>query len=369
MLPQFAEASTAPDEIYSNKTGFITTYGMLEKRVNEICFAAAHNAFANNQDRRSSWSWDTYKDGHNLGTMNHDISIKKMLEVGYRYIDLDIGDNGNDKTGCYHRYRLAGYTNLNGNNGILPKIKSFLDEYPKEIVIIYISDVYNGTIDLTKLRHNATLQPGTEDYEIQFKNVLDDMQDTGLLEMVYNYSGDEQTPYNDRHDLIQVPGQDIEWPILGDMINNNKRVLFLERDKGISVDIPFKNQNNDPNNTTVENLDLTDAFITNMLNQHSNKYVSSGYMNDWGAAAGDKDAAMINNNGSRIFDIIKTAYDTFKTNGVSNTINGVQVDYAAGRLSQGGYLEPTPVDATNRFNYYQFGYDWSEETVEQWYWE
>lgn len=364
------KAANENDEaIYSDSTGFITTYGMLDKRIDEITFAGTHNAFANNMDRRSSLPWDTYKTGSNLGTMNQNISIQRMLEIGYRYIDLDIGDNKDGETACYHRYRLSGYTNLNSTNGILPKIKSFLLSNPKEIVIIHISDTYNGTINPFKLRHQATLQPGEAQYEVQFNNVLKDMRDTGILEMIYNFSGHNQTPYAELHGKVQTPGQDIPWPTLRQMIDSNKRILFLERDKQISVDLPFKNQNGDPNNTTKENLDLDGAFLGELASSNSHKFVAVALLEDWGAAAGDLNAAYINNEGRKIYGILKEAHNTFDIYGISKTVNGVHVDFATGNKLQGGWTEVSPVDAVNRTNYERFGYEWSPTKVGQWYWE
>lgn len=261
-------------KIFSDSTGFITTFGMLNQPLDKIGFAGAHNAFSNNQDRRSSFAWDTYKTGHSLGTENHKISIKTMLEKGYRVIDLDIGNNGNGNTGCYHRYRLAGYSNLNGNNAILPKIKAFLDENENEIVIIHLSDVYNGTIDLTKLKNQSTYHKGEESYNKQLNNLFEDMSNTGLLSMTYNFDGTSGISHDDLYKHMKVPGQDISWPTIKEMLQSGKRILFIERDEGIAKDIWFKNQDGDPNKTTPENLHVTQALLDDFKSGSSNKFIN-----------------------------------------------------------------------------------------------
>lgn len=352
-------------EIFTEKTGFITTYDMLDKTVDRISFAGAHNAFSNNKDRRSSYVWDTYQTGHDTGTENHDISIGSMLSLGYRVIDLDIGNNGNGKTGSYHRYRLRGYSNQNGTNAIQPKIKRFLDENPSEIVIIHVSDVYNGTIDLTKLRSNSIYHKGEEAYNNMFKNFTTDMKNTGLLKMCYNFSG-EMT--GDLYSKIKVPGKDIPWPSLKDMLKSDKRVLLLERDESIGVDIPFKNQNGDPNNTNKDNLNLSSAFLNDLKDKNKNKIINITFAEDWGAAAGDKNAAKINNNGRKIFEINEKVDSILKDNDIKKVVNVVYVDYATGNSKQGGFEEVSPVDAVNKENYKNFGYTWNQNSVGKWFW-
>lgn len=355
------------DDVFTDKTGFVTTYDMLNKSVDKIAFAGAHNAFSNNEDRRSSLAWDTYSNDHSTGTMNHDISIKTMLEVGYRFIDLDIGDNGNGHTGCYHRYRLRGYTNFGGSNSILEKMMAFLRENPSEILIMHFSDVYTGTIDLTKLRNNAIYHPGDGGYYAQFNRVITDLKNDGALPMVYNFNGNYDASFNDLFGSMKVPGKDMPWPTLKDMIKTNKRILYLRRDDNISIDLPFKNQNEDPNNTTPENLNMDQNFL-NRARDSKNQLINSGYVEDWGASAGDKNAAKINNNGRRIYDILTKADNTFKDAGIDHRVNTAMVDFATGNAKQNGFVEISPVDAVNKANYRNFGYDWTKEKVGQWYW-
>lgn len=357
-----------PTDIFTDSTGFVTTYGMLNKRIDEIGFASPHNAFSNNEDRRSSYAWDTYKTGHDLGTENHNISIGTMLNVGYRIIDLDIGDNGNGKTGSYHRYRLSGYSNLYGNNSILPKIKKYLDDNPGEIVIIYLSDVYNGTIDLTKLKNNSIYHKGEDGWLKQVNNLLDDMQKSGLMTKVYNFNGTSRTSHDLRYDRIQVVGKDIPYPTLKDMIQNDKRVLFMERDAGATKDIWF-NCGNDPNEATKDRLSLSDNLVNELTGSCSNRIVNINCMHDWGASAGDLNAAKINNNGRRIYEILTRANKYFKDRNCNKVVNSISVDYATGNISQGGFEEVSPVDAINRANFDNLGYPWTSSSVGRWFWK
>ena len=321
-------------KIFSDATGFITTFRMLSKPLDKIGFAGAHNAFSNNQDRRSSYAWDTYKTSHSIGTENHKISIKTMLEKGYRVIDLDIGNNGNGSTGCYHRYRLSGYSNLNGNNAILPKIKSFLDENENEIVIIHLSDVYNGTIDLTKLKNHSLYHKGEENYNKQLNNLFKDMRNTGLLDMTYNFTGSSSTGHDELIKNMKAPGKDISWPTIKEMLQSGKRVLFLERDEGIAKDIWFKNQGGDPNKTTPENLHITQSVLDEFKTNSANKFINITCTEDWGASAGDIEAAKINNNGRRIYEIVKKANTVLKNDGIDKLTKVLYVDYPTGNAKQ-----------------------------------
>lgn len=361
-------ATPGAEQIYSDGTGFITTYGMLDMKVNQIGFAGTHNAFSNNKDRRSSFAWDTYTDGHNLGTQNQNISIKTMLDVGYRVIDLDIGDNGNGNTGCYHRYRLSGYSNLNGRNAILPNVKQFLNENPKEIVILHVSDVYNGTINPFKLRNHAIYHKGEAGHTKQMSNMLKDMRETGLLQMTYNFSGNNNTSYNALYSSIQAPGHQIQWPTIRQMIESGKRVLFLERDQNISTNIRFKDHNQDPNKTNENTLDINTNKIAELKGSAADKLCNLSMSEDWGASAGDINAARINNEGRRMYGILKKANSIMKDNNVPKLINMVSLDFVTGNTKQGGWLEVSPVDAVNRANYDAFGYTW-DSSVGQWYWE
>ena len=358
---------TNASRVFADGTGFITTFGMLNKTIDQIGFAGAHNAFSNNQDRRSSLAWDTYKTGHDLGTENHNISIQTMLEKGYRVIDLDIGNDGSGHTGCYHRYRLAGYSNLYGGNAILPKIRTFLDLNPSEIAIIHLSDVYNGTVDLTKLKNSSIYHKGEDAYYNQVNNLILNIRDSGFLDKLYNYTGDGKG--DDLYKDIKIPGKDIPWPTLKEMIQSNKQLLFLERDTGISKDIGFKNQNGDPNNTTAENLNIPQDLLDDLKGGSAKKIINVTCTEDWGASAGDMNAAKINNNGKRIYEIVKKADSTLKDNDIKKLVNVLYVDYATGNTKQGGWIDVSPVDAMNRANFDYFGYPWEKDAVGRFYWE
>ena len=347
------------DQVFTNSTGFITTFGMLDKKINQIGFAGAHNAFSNNQDRRSSYAWDTYTTYHNIGTENNDISIRKMLDVGYRVIDLDIGDNGNGKTGSYHRYRLSGYSNLVGDNGILNKVNEFLTDNPGEIAIIHLSDVYNGQLNLASLRSNSTYNSGTSEHTNQVNNMLNAMKSIGLLEQVYNYTGTNETKHDNIFGLMTKPGVNAEWPTLKQMLQSNKRLFFVTRDNGFGTDIGFNTTVNDPSTSNEQTVILDEKFMNNLRGESANKSVNLTLTRNYGASAGDKGAAAINNEGRRLYSMLNKINSTIKSNGISKSVNTVFLDYATGNKFQGGWLDVSPVDAVNRANYDNFGYNWN----------
>lgn len=357
-----------PFRTFTSSTGFVTTYGMLNKRVDEITFMGSHNAMSNNQDRRSSNSWDTYTDNHDIGTENHKLSIGEHLRQGYRVIDLDIGENGNGKTGSYHKYRLQGYSNLNGSNAILPKIKGFLDENPGEIVIIHISEVYNGTLDLTKLANGGALEHyGTSYYGQHMTNMLKDMRDLGMLQHIYNFTGDNNTSNDNLYGELRTPGKEgNEWPLLKEMIKQDKRILLIQRDAGVGKTVRFKNLNSDPNNVLPENLNITEELLDELqVNGDSHKKIlNMEIFEDWGAAAGDINASYVNNDGRRLYNAIKAANQQFKDAGINKIVSFTLLDYTDGnrnRTNGRSRILISPIDAANRLNFDNFGYEWVEQ--------
>lgn len=346
---------------------FITTYGMLNKRVDEITYMGAHNAFSNNEDAKNN-----YSNSRSLGTENHKYSIAKQLQYGYRVIDLDIGKH-NGNTGCYHRYRLAGYTNLWGPNSILPKIKIFLDENPGDIVILHLSEVYNGNLDLTTITTESLYPYGTEEHEGQVENMMFGMKETGLLEMTYNYTGNNNTPRDQYFENLNILGDTQgSWPVLKDMLKSNKRVLLIQRDEGFGHTVRLNNEADDPTQVSISDIN----FSSNTLNElgsngsRAGKMVNLELFLDWGAAAGDINAAYVNNDGEHLYDIFTEVNRQLREGNTNKVMTFALLDYVVSTThsSRPDDIEVTAIQAANRLNYDNFGYEWSRDRVIN-YWD
>jgi hypothetical protein len=170
-------ATTAP----SNSTTFRCNGlgNLCNLAVDKILFATVHNAAATVADNVTLYP-------------NHAKSLEDALTAGYRGINVDIGK-------CNNEIRLVhGFCGLGSRDPIeaLSNIVSFVQANPNEVILMPTQIDYStgGTVTLNEI--DSMMQ-----------------QVPGLKDLMYNH-GNTDTP----------------WPTLGELIQNNTRILFFHYD-------------------------------------------------------------------------------------------------------------------------------------------
>ena len=140
---------------------------LCDKRYNQVAYLTTHNAF------------NAGDDGFSLPNQTH--GLTQQLEEGVRGLMLDVYDEGGVAT-VYHGFTFLGTTTLESN---LTEVKDFLDANPNEVVTLLFETYISANMMDTAMTH------------------------VGLKSMLH----------------VQVLGE--QWPTLQEMIDADKRLVFL----------------------------------------------------------------------------------------------------------------------------------------------
>lgn len=368
-------------KIYSDVGGFVTINAMLDKRIDELFFPGTHNSFSNNKNADHDYVYS-----YSTGTLNQDLGIKQSLEKGLRYIDIDLGrQDSKDHTQSYHRVRKikVGALGLKwmGNTSVFVicnEIKDFLEANPKEVVFLNISDIYKDA-DAFNLSDNAVLK--NQDWEYythinRFLRIL--LRDKGMASKTFNYYGSADTDEKEMYKYILGPGMTYnsksmsEWPYLREMINQNKRLIILLPSNRLNVDDEntirrmtttgshylYKGSDESKGGSGINTADRINPFNISSGTSNDKKLFLVHEWPDGGASAGWRESSRINNEGRRLYQLIK-GYDV-KFN-KAEYANFVDLDFFQPNSKKGGLstLDVDAVDAANRINFENCGYNWS----------
>lgn len=328
----FELCAEQPNLILSDAGGFITTSGMLKEPIYNLAFVGPHNATNNDPDASRG-----FKDE----TRNHFNSMLTNLEMGSRMLDMDLGKPtafGNPTH--YHRFVLYGSTNTDKS---IWTIREFLNRHPNDIIIVKFSEFfYQADMANSGNRH------------AQMNFYLQKMKDYGILDQIYNYNNPGQVELNNVTDNINKP-------ILMDMIGNNKRILlyvkavnegkmkYLTVDKGTEYSAPP---------------DMLLRWASDSwINQPEDLTILEYFPNN--KSAGDPVISQISNDGYRLYDIMKQIEDKF--NG-KRIVNYTILDFLVPNRAQSGLITLSATDAANRINLQRFGGGWDQYEKEYFYW-
>ncbi len=315
------------DPILNADGGFVITYGMLDKRYNEITFPGTHNSF-------------TYHAG--VEARNQGLSITKQLEYGIRYIEFDLDENLMARHGVYR----AEF------NPRLVEIKDYAKAHPRQVITVRISD-------LTSLS-------ATDSYH----RVNGRLEDTGLDEYIYNW--DFSKP-KDNPGRCYIPDP---WPTLREMINSGKNVMFLHHrdygDHGIIDEGLCSGLSYDDTRAYVFYAATKQEQFCRLMPMWQPPYgrqVDGAYRlfliecePDNGAPGGHEEHAAKNNDGRKLYQVAKQHEVEILPD--NREVNFIIVDYF---MSSNAYQLPIDVvDACNRLNYERFGSDWEHSEC---FWE
>jgi len=147
---------------------------------NEIMYASLHNGMA------------AVENGFYVGG-NHDFSLERALEAGFRGINMDMhkceGDNGQSEIQLVHGFCRFGQRDP---VTVFSNIREFLVEHPREVLIIPIEIV------------------SKEGAVVTIPEIYDVLERADVTSLMY-----EHDPR-----LLQ-------WPTLQELIDTNKRILFF----------------------------------------------------------------------------------------------------------------------------------------------
>lgn len=160
--------------------------GICDLHLDEVMYAGSHNTMA------------TSEDGF-LIAPNHDLTLSKALDAGYRAINLDVGKCSGNIVMVHGRCELG----VRESEVVFEEILSFLDENPTEILLISLqledTDGERGrekmTLeDLTEMVNNTPGLPEklyTHVDRSQQWPTLRTLRDTGKQIVLFYYNGEK----------------------------------------------------------------------------------------------------------------------------------------------------------------------------------
>lgn len=319
------------DPVFNADGGFVITYGMLDRRFNEISFPGTHNSYAG---VGSNWP---------LTCKNQGLTIAQQLENGIRYIEFDI----NDLLYVCHGACIGHF------NERLMEVRDYARNHPGQVITARIADCVGGLGPLES-----------------YGRVNGRLEDTGLDAYVYNW---DPTKAKDDPRRCYIPDP---WPTLREMINSGKNVIFLHErtihyvvDEGYCLGAKYGDNGGPAGSATIQEqfsrymvywappqIRQSDAPYRLFLME----FCADG--GDLVNPAGDKESAAKNNDGRRLYQVAKHFEEVLLND--NRAPNFINVDYF--RSSNAGHLPIDVVDACNRLNHERFGIDW--ETSEA-FWE
>lgn len=321
-----------PDRIFTDTGGFVTVSGMLNKSINELSFVGPHNATNNDEDAARYFKTET---------RNQWSSLYKTLEMGSRILDIDLGRAtkfGNPSH--YHSFVLYGSTNADRS---ISTIKSFLENYPNDIIVVKFSEFFD---------HFNKASAGERKSQMDW--YLQKMKDYGLLDDIYNY---KQT---DVANLDNVTTE-INTPKLMNMIGTNKRILLYVKNVNEDSLRYVSAVNGDEYSASPE---LMASWASDdWINQPEDMILLEYFPESM--SAGDPVKSRINNDGYRLYDIMKRIEDKF--NG-KRVVNFLTLDFMLKNRQKGGITSLSPTDAVNRLNLTRFTSSWEQYRDKEFYW-
>ncbi|KAL3822275.1 hypothetical protein ACHAXA_005908 [Cyclostephanos tholiformis] len=152
-------------------------------RVDQMLFGLVHNAMSSEEK------------GFIVG-YNHRLGIVKALMAGYRGLSLDVCDCEGAVQFCHNICDLGERV----PNEVLSNIVQFLNDYPSEIVVFVFE---------------ASTEQGP---------------------IVWNDLGDEMDMVDGFSDMIYVHTYGDSWPTMGDLVEQNKRIIIFYMNGGTCTD-------------------------------------------------------------------------------------------------------------------------------------
>ena len=183
-IPSFMQCPTGSDELCCNGSP-----QNCQLKVNEMMFATLHNAMST-------------EEGDFTFGYNHYKALEKAMVAGYRGINLDLcncnDDNGNGKLQFCHS--VCDYGERMPQE-VFTNVVNFLKEYPSEVIVL----IFQATTDKGPI--------------------------------VWNDLYDEMKQVQDFADLMYVhEGEGEEWPLMGDLVKSNKRIVTFFFNGGTCTD-------------------------------------------------------------------------------------------------------------------------------------
>eukprot|EP00984_Skeletonema_dohrnii_P014784 scaffold6278_cov135-Skeletonema_dohrnii-CCMP3373.AAC.13 len=178
-VPSFMKCPIDSDELCCNGSP-----QNCELKVNETMFATLHNAMST-------------EEGDFTFGFNHYKTLEKAMVAGYRGINLD-ACNCNGKLQFCHN--VCDYGERVPQE-VFTNVVNFLKEYPSEVIILIFQ---------------ATTEKGP---------------------IVWNDLYDEMKQVEDFEDMLYVhQGEGKEWPLMGDLVKSNKRIVTFYFNGGTCTD-------------------------------------------------------------------------------------------------------------------------------------
>lgn len=180
-IPSFMKCPTDSEQLCCNGSPL-----NCQLKVNEMMFATLHNAMS------------TEETGFLLG-YNHYKSLEKAMVAGYRGINLDVC-NCKSNGGLQFCHNVCGYGERIPQE-VFTNVVNFLKEYPSEVIVL----IFQAT------------------------------EDKGPI--VWNDLYDEMKQVQDFSDMLYVhEGEGEEWPLMGDLVKSNKRIVTFYFNGGTCTD-------------------------------------------------------------------------------------------------------------------------------------
>ncbi len=178
-VPSFMKCPTDSDELCCNGSP-----ENCQLKVNETMFATLHNAMST-------------EEGDFTFGFNHYKTLEKAMVAGYRGINLDLCNCNNKLQFCHN---VCDYGERVPQE-VFTNVVNFLKEYPSEVIIL----IFQAT---------------TEKGPIVWNDLYDEMKLVQDFEdMMYVHSGEGET-----------------WPLLGDLVKSNKRIVTFYFNGGTCTD-------------------------------------------------------------------------------------------------------------------------------------
>lgn len=205
-------ASDSPEQIFSACGGFITSYGMMDRKISDITWSGTHNSYSGPSGTGGGITAEF--------AQNHGLTLKQQMEQGIRWLDMDfnyINANPFGDVAFIHNIYVSQWVTLDIG---LNQIKQFVEEHPTEIIVFEMSDI-------------ASLCSEKKVYEQLEQAFLR----TGLAKYVYNMqtkTGDYASwlRYPANQDDPDDPNVPFINPTISEMLAAGKNVLI----------VPFRNQ-------------------------------------------------------------------------------------------------------------------------------
>lgn len=330
-------------EVFSTTPGgFMITYGMLDKPLNQITFGAAHNCYSNNEDHPGAVGEATGYIFHYGTELNHDLSLDGQFKAGANIFDFDptkysvslgfpwVVRHG---PGIGFRPLLRFYNQL----------RNVIAANPNTVFILEMADLREG-------------DGGEQSTEVSI-NALNIYKDAGLLGYTYNarafYDFSNGTSTRGSSNLQNWLDQRGGYPTLREMISSGQNVFLVG---------PFYagwqhtvQAGDETSAMGGANSRIAGAVSPASGNPATYKLPQLEFIPD-DKAAGDRDIARDLNAGERVYQISKEIERQLNINSPNKeyALSSIQLDFLKTRST----TDYNVADACNRLNFERFGWDY-----------